>query len=156
MGNARRTILVHIWDDTEAENGIQFGMSGFGVQKGEITCAKEGMHKDEPNKITFEINNRSTRNWLFPSDERNAMWVASNATDCPKALPPENPEFPIKKMKVSQDREQLTVDNLNTRKADYKFALNFVDGDDQKHLYSYDPIWSNQNGGTARLPGGGG
>jgi hypothetical protein len=150
MGNAKRTILVHIWDDPEAPNGIQFGMSGFGVQKDEITCAKGSLPKADSNSVTFEINNRSNRNWLFPTDESDAMWVSDNGTDCPTCRPPENPEFPVKDMKVSHDREQLAVRNRNSSKAMYKFALNFVDGDDQKHLYSFDPIWNNQNGGSSR------
>jgi hypothetical protein len=150
MGNARRTILVHIWDDIEAQNGINFGMSGFGVQKDEITCAKGAMPHEDSNSVTFEINNRSNRNWLFPSDENDAMWVSENGSDCPQRRPAENPEFPVKDMKVSHDREQLTVRNRNSCKAMYKFTLNFVDGDDQKHLYPFDPIWNNQNGGSSR------
>lgn len=151
MGSAKRTILVHISDDSEGENGLRFGMSGYGVQKEEITCAKEGMHHEDAHDITFEINNRSERNWLFPADERNAMWVAGNSTDCPKTRPPENPEFPTKDMKVSKDREQLTIKNRNSCRAMYKFSLNFVDADaaDNK-LYPFDPIWNNQNGGLNR------
>jgi len=148
VGNARRTLLVNIWDDPQAPNGIQFNLSGYGVQNNEVKCDKNGMPKDESNKVTFEINNRSVRNWLFPADETSAMWVGSDAQDCPQAKPVENPEFPVKKMKVSSDREQLSIENKNSCVAKYKFALNFVDGDDQKHLYSFDPIWNNQNGGS--------
>lgn len=150
MGEARRTILVHIWDDKDEPNGLGFGMSGYGVDKDKIKCGKNeaGLRKSEGHKITFEINNRSSRAWLFPEDGYNGMWVGTDATDCPKSLPRQNPEFPTKDMKVSQDREQLEVKNLNTCKADYKFALNFVDADDpEKKLYQYDPIWANQNGG---------
>jgi hypothetical protein len=52
-------------------------------------------------------------------------------------------------MNVSSDREQLSIENKNSAVAKYKFALNFVDGDDQKHLYPFDPIWNNQNGGSS-------
>ena len=149
MGNAKRTILVNIWDDPDAPNGIQFNLSGYGVKQGEITCSKGGMPKTDSNKITFEINNRSNRNWLFPKNEANAMWVSGNSTDCPEQCPPENPEFPANKVKVSSDREQLAVENKNSGVAKYKFALNFVDGDDQTHLYQFDPIWNNQNGGSS-------
>lgn len=148
MGNARRTVLVNIWDDPDAPNGIRFNLSGYDVQNNEVKCSKGGMKKDEPNKVTFEINSRSDRKWLFPSDAGNAMWVAGNANDCPEAKPVENPEFPLKKMNVSSDREQLSVENKNSEAARYKFTLNFVDGDDQKHLYPFDPIWNNQNGGS--------
>jgi hypothetical protein len=149
MGNANRTILVNIWDDPDAPNGIQFNLSGYDVQNNEVSCDKKGMKKEEFNKVTFEINNRSVRNWLFPSDVGNAMWVGSDATNCPETKPAENPEFPLKKMNVSSDREQLSIENKNSAVAKYKFALNFVDGDDQKHLYPFDPIWNNQNGGSS-------
>jgi len=152
VGNARRTILIQITDDPKAPNGVAFSMAGFGVKKDQITCSKAGMNKNEPNKVVFEIDNQSTRDWLFPSDEANAIWVGANADDCPKSLPPENPEFPVKKMKVSEDRERLSVDNLNTCEADYKFCLNFVEaGDRNQKLCPYDPIWNNQNGGTTRF-----
>jgi hypothetical protein len=77
------------------------------------------------------------------------MWVGSDATNCPENKQAENPEFPLKKMNVSSDREQLSIENKNSAVAKYKFALNFVDGDDQKHLYPFDPIWNNQNGGSS-------
>jgi hypothetical protein len=151
MGEAQRTIIVHIWDDDNEPNGLGFGLSGFGVQQDEIKCAKDkaGMHKKDPHKVTFEINNRSSRDWLFPSNEADAIWIGSDASDCPKAAPAENAEFPVKSMKVSPDREQLVVKNLNSCVGRYKFSLNFVEAGDRSEskLYPYDPIWSNQNGG---------
>ena len=39
MGNAKRTILVNIWDDPDAPNGIQFNLSGYDVQNNEVSCA---------------------------------------------------------------------------------------------------------------------
>lgn len=153
MGEANRTIIVHIYDDDNEPNGIGFGLSGFGVVKDEIKCGKDGsgMHAKDAHKITFEINNRSSRTWLFPSNAANAMWVGADSTDCPQTAPPENPEFPEKSMKVSQDREQLEVKNLNSRRGQYKFSLNFVDPSDPAGLlYPFDPIWNNQNGGLQR------
>jgi hypothetical protein len=151
MGEAKRTIIVHIYDNKDEPNELGFGLSGYGVDKDEIKCAKDtsGMRAQEAHKITFEINDRSSRNWLFPTNAANAMWVGSDSTDCPQTAPPENPEFPVKDMKVSQDREQLEVKNLNSTKARFKFSLNFVDASDPSgKLYPFDPIWNNQNGGS--------
>ena len=148
MGNAKRTILVDIWDDPTKPNGLGFGMAGFDVQNDEIKCSKNGMKKSEPNKVTFEINNRSTKTWLFPTDKLDAMWVGANAKDCPKTRPAANPEFPTNKINVSSDREQLSLENLNSFAAEYKFVLNVVDENDpSQRLIPYDPIWNNQNGG---------
>ena len=152
MGNARRTIIVHISDDDEGENGLRFGMSGYGVDKEEIKCGKDGsgMKKKDPHKITFEINNRSSKEWLFPTNAQNAMWVGSDSSTCPKTPPPEHPEFPSNDRKVSPDREQLEVKNLNSCAGRYKFSLNFVDAADAAgKLHQYDPIWTNQNGGSS-------
>ena len=152
MGDVRRTIIVHIYDDTSKPNDLGFGMSGYGVHGDEIKCGKDrsGMSKKDPHKITFEINNRTSRNFLFPNDAKNAMWVGNDATTCPKTAPTaENPEFPWKDFNVSNDREQLSVKNLNSAEAQYKFSLNFVDADDPSgKSCRYDPIWTNQNGGS--------
>lgn len=165
MGEAKRTIIVHIFDQAAGDNGLGFGMSGFGVQARqidnkpnfEIKCAKDkaGMAKKDPHKVTFEINNRSSKDLLFAHLEKNAIWVSENATDCPQNDPGEHADFPLKDMKLSSDREQLTVQNLNSCKADFKFSLNFVEASakDDSQMYSYDPIWTNQNGGSVQ--GGG-
>lgn len=150
MGEEKRTIIVHIYDDNNEPNGLGFGMSGYGVVKDEINCGKDGsgMHAKDAHKVTFEINNRSSRPWLFAGNPANAMWVGSNSTDCPQKAPPPNLEFPEKDRKILQGGEQLEVKNLNTSIARYKFSLNFVDTSDPSgKLYPYDPIWNNHNGG---------
>jgi hypothetical protein len=157
MGEQNRTIIVHISDDASQPNGLRFGMSGFGVEPRqmdgktdfEIKCGKDkaGMQKKDPHKITFEINNRSSRNWVFPTNVQNAMWVG-DATTCPKTAPGEHTEFKWKDYKRLQDGEQLEVKNQNSSKGDYKFSLNFIDADgNPNELYPFDPIWTNQNGG---------
>jgi len=151
MGEARRTILVHIWDDDEGQNGLGFGMSGFGVDKDEIKCAKDkaGMGKDDPHKITFEINNRTTRDLRFPDkNPHDAMWVGPNSTTCPQTAPTkDHAEFPWAHYKVLENGEQLEVKNLNSSVGRYKFSLNFAEDGKQTPLIPYDPIWNNQNGG---------
>ena len=61
-------------------------------------------------------------------------------------------DFPLKGRSVSTDREQLTVENVNSCKADFKFSLNFVQAGNaaEAPLIPYDPIWNNQNGGSNR------
>jgi len=152
MGEAKRTIVVHMFDDQNGD--LQFNMSGFGVRNHEIRCSKDDprrpMKKNQPHTVTFEINNRSSKDLVFPTDPARAMWVGSDATTCPKATPPAHGDFPLKGRTVSDDREQLTVENNNSCKADFKFSLNFVEAGNaaEAPLIPYDPIWSNQNGGS--------
>lgn len=156
MGEARRTIIVHIFDDENGENGLGFGLSGYGVRNQEIRCSKDDarppMKKNQAHNVVFEINNRSSRDLVFPTDPARAMWVGSDATTCPKATPPAHSDFPVKGRSVSDDREQLTIENNNSSKADYKFSLNFVEAGNaaESPLIPYDPIWTNQNGGYSK------
>ena len=38
MGEKKRTIIVHAFDDNDQAGGIGFGMSGYGVRQEEIRC----------------------------------------------------------------------------------------------------------------------
>lgn len=148
MGQASRTIIVHAFDDKRAPKGIGFGMSGLGVDREEIRCDKDGtrppMKRTDPHHVTFELANRSSVALRFPQRASDAMWVSDNDRDCPERAACHGD---FKPQGVSQDGETLTVHNLNSSRARYKFALNFIDSDNPTEVYSYDPIWDNNNGG---------
>jgi hypothetical protein len=154
MGESKRTIIVHMFDDDNGD--LQFNMSGYGVHNQEIHCSKDDarrpMKKNQSHTVTFEINNRSSQDLLFPTDPSRAMWVGTDGTTCPRATPAPHADFPLKGRSVSTDREQLTVENVNSCKADFKFSLNFVQAGNaaEAPLIPYDPIWNNQNGGSNR------
>lgn len=145
MGNANRTVLVHVHKEGK---DYKFSMSGYDVTGDEIVCSKAGMKKSADNMITFEIANHDT-NLLFPSKASRAMWVGDDENDCPPSQP-RGPHQHIVATSVSGDREQLTVKNANPSIDRYKFCLNFVDAEDgsEETLYQWDPIWDNKNGGS--------
>lgn len=148
MGQANRTIIVHAFNDDNAHKGIGFRMSGLGVDREDIRCDKDGtrppMHKTDPHHVTFELANRSNVELRFPARASDAMWVSDNDRDCPESAVCHRDFRPLT---VSPDGETLKVQNLNSVKKRYKFALNFIDADNPTEVYSYDPIWDNNNGG---------
>jgi len=150
MGQASRTIIVHAFDDDDAPKGIGFRMSGLGVDREEIKCAKDGtrppMKKTDPHHVTFELANRSSVELRFPRRASDAIWVSENDRDCPERAASHG-EF--RPQSVSPDGEILKVHNLNSVQGRYKFALNFIDPENGDEVYSYDPIWDNHNGGTS-------
>ena len=150
MGEARRTIIVHAYDDNSEPNDVGFSMSGYGVRNNEIKCAKDkargGMPKERAHEVVFELADRTDLELRFVDDLANAMWVSDNDTDCPHVAAHQNTV--VRATEVSQDGERLTVENFNPVRKRYKFALNFVDKDGT--IVSFDPIWENQNGGKNR------
>ena len=150
MGEARRTIIVHAFDDENAATGVGFSMSGYGVRGEEIKCSKDkargnGMGKDDEHKITFELADHTDLELRFPA-KQDAMWVSPNDVDCPDC--PVHQNDVVTATDTSDDGEQLDVINKNKEKKRYKFALNFIDKDGKTH--QYDPVWNNQNGGMNR------
>jgi hypothetical protein len=150
MGEARRTIIVHAYDDKYEPCEVGFSMSGYGVRNDQIRCdkdkAKGGMKKSQPHVVVFELANRSSVDLQFPENPDVAMWVSDDHSTCLDQQPA-NPHPVIKAVSVSDDRQQLTVENLNCAKDNFKFVLNFERNDGK--LCQYDPIWANQNGGQA-------
>lgn len=152
MGEAKRTIIVHAFDDDDKPGGIDFGMSGYGVRKDEIYCRKDHprhpMKKSDEHTIIFELANRSSVDLRFRKNADDAMWVSADDQTCPNSAC--HQKGVVFATHVSQDGEQLTVKNKNKDKESFKFALNFdavIDG--QKKIIQFDPIWANQNGGMA-------
>ena len=150
MGEAKRTVIVHAFDDDDEPAGIGFGMSGYGVSQGEIRCRKDNpkqkMKKSDHHTIVFELANRSSVDLKFRSNPDDAMWVAPDDQTCPNT--PQHQKQVVLGTHVSPDGEQLTVKNHNKESKRYKFALNFEGMfDGQKKVCQYDPIWANNNGG---------
>ena len=148
MSHANRTIIVHAFDDDKAPKKVGFRMSGFGVDREEIACKKDErppMKASDPHHVTFELANRSSVDLRFPRRASDAMWVSDNDRDCPENAVCHGDFRPLT---VSPDGETLKVQNLNSVKKRYKFALNFIDAADPSEVYPYDPIWDNNTGGT--------
>ena len=151
MGEMKRTVIVHAYDDDDEQHGGGFGMSGYGVRQDEIHCKKDNpryrMKTSDAHTIVFELANRSSKTLRFPPNPDDAMWVAADDQNCPgNACHQKQVVFGTG---VSSDGEQLTVKNHNKDKKRFKFVLNFQetkkDGTTQR--VPYDPIWANQNGG---------
>src|SRR3982750_4255026 len=87
MSEAKRTIIVHIWDDKSKPGGVDYGLSGYGVKNHEIKCSKQdvtcGLKTGVPHEVTFEVANRSSVDLCFPSDPARAMWVSADGAACP-------------------------------------------------------------------------
>ena len=152
MGEAKRTVIVHAYDDDDEDCGVGFGMSGYGVRQNEIHCKKDNpkhrMKKSDPHTIIFELANRSSRDLRFPKDPDDAMWVAADDQSCPED--PCHQKQVVFGVNVSSDGEQLTVKNHNKDKKRFAFTLNFHETKDGKTVrVPFDPIWANNNGGLA-------
>lgn len=149
MGEAKRTIIVHAFEDENADGGVGFSMSGYGVRNGEIKCSKDkargnGMGQNDSHDVTFELADHTELELRFPDDPADAMWVSPNDSDCPKTAV--HQDSVICATNVLDDGERLQVTNTNKEKKRYKFALNFLTKDGETK--QYDPVWNNQNGGN--------
>jgi hypothetical protein len=102
--------------------------------------------------VDFHIEDDAQSGYLFPRDETKAIWVKAASDpknpmkDCPKK-PSTWPQFtPVS---VSPDQKVLRVLNLNQHKQVFAFALRFTKDPNAEPDLLYDPIGTNQNGGTS-------
>ncbi len=97
---------------------------------------KKKMKKADDYRILFFLDEKG--GYKFVLDKSQVMLI--DGAPCP--YPPGRPEFEVDDV----DDYELEVLNRDSRSASYKFTINLLDG--AGNHVAYDPIYSNQNGGT--------
>jgi len=127
---------------------VDFSLSGDGVTGERIACDKnQGMSKEDPHLFVFQLKAEPSLKLRFLKDPDSVMQIVSeggvaNQSHSNKAL-----GFDV----VSVTDDVLVVSNLNDKKCDFKFTLNFVaTAGGSAQIIPYDPIWGNGNGGNSR------
>lgn len=99
--------------------------------------------------ITFTLQNQGGANLEFVQNVNDVMYVIRGSNNhlprCPKNNAG-NPATPFSVTSVSANT--LEVSNANPNVCFYKFALNFVDKNNNNKIIPYDPIYDNRNGGN--------
>lgn len=133
-----RQIHVLAERDETAENGVRFALAEGGavLPNGAIRCAKgpTDSKNNDFHDFTFTLNERDV-DLLFREPANAAMTVVGGNRD-------------IEAVNVGADGKSLTVRNFNRTVSESKFALNFVTRANPPRPVTYDPIWTNQNGGS--------
>lgn len=151
-----RYVDIYVEPDSASANGYKFWMEEDKVETSKLVFNKDTdkMKKSEDYKVEFKLHNQKGAKLCFSKDKSMVMWAMA-ATGAPSnACPPPNstyPEFYVDPATFIEDR-LLTVINEDKTVEDVAFALNFLeegekDGPNANYI-CYDPIASNQNGGT--------
>ena len=134
-----RQIQIRAERDDTSENGVRFGLreGGAVLPNATIRCAKRptDSKNDDFHDFTFILNEQDV-DLLFRRPANAAMTVAGGNRD-------------IEVISVGDGGKSLTVRNFNRTASENKFALNFVTNTTPPRSVVYDPIWSNQNGGSS-------
>jgi hypothetical protein len=116
---------------------------------------KHGMTNEDFHLVEFVLDDRTGDGLRFPSRPHDAMWVTA-VEDRSNAVCPDKDSVSdysvMEPICVCDDGKRLIVRNDNPRKEDWAFTMNVVgrgdDESDASKYVSWDPIGSNQNGGT--------
>jgi hypothetical protein len=118
---------------------------------------RHGMTKDDFHLVEFVIDDQTGEGLTFPAVPHDAMWVMAVEDRSNASCPDRNTKSDYSVMEpicVCDNGRRLIVRNDNPRKEDWSFTLNFVrpgaDQSDANNYVSWDPIGSNQNGGTGQ------
>jgi hypothetical protein len=116
---------------------------------------RNGMAKQDFHLVEFVIDDQTGEGLSFPTVPHDAMWVTSVPDRSNATCPDKDTTSDYSVMEpicVCDGGKRLIVRNDNPRKEDWSFTLNFVrpgaDQSDPGSYVSWDPIGSNQNGGT--------
>lgn len=134
-----RQIQVRAERDDGTDDGVRFKLQEGGavLPNGAIRCAKRptDSKNNDFHEFTFTLSEQEV-DLLFREPANAAMTVVGGNRD-------------IEAISVAPDRKSLTVRNFNRTASENKFALNFVTRSDPQRPVVYDPIWTNQNGGSS-------
>ena len=148
----KRTITIKAKRDATSFSGFDFTMfeNGKKIDDGTIVSDKDGKGKvSDYHTYVFDLENDDDSDLKFVGNPFDVMWVKkgnqSHDGDCPKKRSGD-PEFCVADITA----DKLTVHNANSEKCKYKFVLNFVGtkADGSQGMVSYDPVWTNGNGGS--------
>jgi hypothetical protein len=116
---------------------------------------KHGMREHDYHLMEFVLDDQTGAGLKFPRVPHDAMWVAlmedrANPV-CPNKDTVSDYEV-LEPICVCDEQRRLIVRNDNPRREDWAFTLNFVkrgeDESDASRYVSWDPVTSNQDGGT--------
>lgn len=143
-----RNVRITVKKNSQGE--FEFEMKEGGGPDTEILVfnkTKDGIPKSEFYDVVFTLVNQGT-NLAFVTDPGSVMFLSKGSDKhlpkCPKSQSPTSDgQFSV----ISVTDSVLTVQNKDDYDCFYKFALNFVDRDNNNAPVAFDPIWGNQNGG---------
>lgn len=149
-----RTITIKAKRDPTDFSGFDFKMfeDGNRVDDDTIVSDKDKLKnakKCDFHTFIFKLENAEGSDLKFVDNPFDVMWVktgnATHAGECPKRRSNDR-DFCI----ASIADHELVVHNANSRKCKHKFVLNFVGtkADGSQGMVSYDPVWTNSNGGA--------
>lgn len=140
-------ILTPVTPSDKWPDGVKFEMqSGIGAPQ-KLTFNNDG----KPGfKLKFKIIDDQKTGYLFPENEKDAMWVKTvnnEAEQCPGSAM-YWPQFEA--TDVTDDYKTLKVRNRNDDAQLFKFTLLFTKTPEQNGpCIQYDPIGDNRNGAQA-------
>lgn len=151
-----RYVDIYVEPDSSSANGYRFWMEEDKVETSTLVFNKDTdkMKKSDNYKIEFKLHNQNGAKLCFSKDKSMVLWAMA-ATGAPEgACPPANSShsgFYVDPASYIEDR-LLTVINTDMTVEDIAFALNFLEegtkDDPNANYICYDPIASNQNGGS--------
>ena len=152
-----RFVDIYVEPDSTSNNGYKFWMEEDKVQTSTLVFNKDtdNMKKKDDYRIEFKLHNQKGAKLHFSKDKSMVLWAEVATGAPPNACPAPNstcPEFYVDPAAYIEDRV-LKVINTDMTAQDISFALNFLeegnsDGPDASYI-CYDPIASNQNGGSS-------
>lgn len=150
-------VAVHATKDQMGKYHFEPRSEIWSHSPGEFVFHKDrhGMTKQDFHLLEFVIDDATGEGLTFPAVPHDAMWVMS-APDRSNAVCPDKNSISdysvMEPICVCDGGRRLIVRNDNPRKEDWSFTLNFVrpgtDQSDASGYVSWDPIGSNQNGGS--------
>jgi hypothetical protein len=151
-----RYVDIFVEPDSNSKDGYQFSMKEGGVGTSNLVFNKnsDNMKKSDEYRIEFKLHNTKGAKLCFSKDTNMVFW-AMEIPGPTEACPPPQSTFPGLYVDPGSPIEDsvLKVINTDLSVAQFAFALNFIeegqkDGPTTKYI-CYDPIGSNQNGGTS-------
>lgn len=147
-----RTITVTAKRDPTSFSGFDFQMFEGGKKVPDENLASEktpAVKKTDYHTFIFMLENEGDSDLKFVSSPFDVLWVQPGIADHPGACPKKrvtDRDFCVAEVTAYK----LSVHNANSRKCKHKFVLNFVGtkADGSQGMVSYDPIWTNSNGGS--------
>ena len=116
---------------------------------------RHGMAKKDYHLVEFVLDDHTGSGLKFPPVPHDAMWVMPVEDRSNPRCPDKDTVSDYSVMEpicVCDDGQRLIVRNDNPRQEDWSFTLNFVPAganeSDANAYVNWDPIGSNQNGGS--------
>lgn len=147
--------IVHVIATDGTDKPVDFELQSnlIDPKNGELTFNKsnDGMGKSDYYLLTFQLDDKTTKNLRFEPNPMKALWVsmgdAMNPPPCPTSASYCEDIFAV--LVDQNDGKSMVVRNNDAKVQYFTFSLGFI-GDPDDSEYRFDPGGQNQNGGVAR------